>query len=47
MQTIAKRILETYIRDQKILTVPELDLDEEQKKYLETKDISFVTVFKD
>ncbi|MDD2516394.1 MAG: AMMECR1 domain-containing protein [Candidatus Gracilibacteria bacterium] len=46
MHTIAKRILETYIRDQKILTVPELDLDEEQKKYLETKDISFVTIFK-
>lgn len=47
MYNIAKKILESYIREQKILTIPELKLTEEEKKYLDKKDSCFVTVYKE
>jgi len=45
MQNIAKKVIETYLNEQKILTIEELNLLTHEQT--QTKNISFVTLYKD
>jgi len=45
LNTTARKIIETYLNEKKILSLPELALA--SSEYLDTKHLSFVTLYKD
>ena len=45
LHTVARTLIETYLSEKKILSIPELGLA--KSEYLDTKHLSFVTLYKD